>query len=762
LNPEDIMAEAYSLDTVIQKVDTAVRAGDNERAVIVDCKKKRAVAHRLPWGEYRQYLVRNDADPRHEAWVEVQHVVLRDLEHTVKAAMSMQLSCPPGNEERVAAALCDPARSPLEMLQAHVERWLSDICRNSSVEAFVRLCFADRTQHQRTVADAVLRDTGLRAQVKVWLHAEKSFDPIPLDFAALRVRVKDYDEEQEMALRVSMEVDPENQAAAVLHFPDNDKLRDRVTKEVGSHIRQGVTLQEFCTQLSTGAARDRLAGHLDAVLASAGRRVGALVLQARAPEGVQFSLPAEVPVVCRVHEFPQDIVINNKVLLMLNDLARYRRAGSLPLEEWLQKKLNEAIPQLLFDTRYIDLLINFQPVEDRIKEALRDEAAAIGYEIKQFVTVPDLEPIQLRNNFEIRIEEGFETALRGVDVKLQVVVTARIPRLEAIEDLLNRRQDVRRMMADSLNAALRQTLHEMDPERIYMRFNHSDRGERPVQDELKDLLGARLKSEFHAEIIGIAIKMAETKLIERFRRLQERICSFAVQVTSYHGGPAVVFLGDFRVLDVHPQGWHTFQLHDFGLDHIQEQLQKHLLSELQPLYSQRLRYREKVDHNEVKADLTKAATEYVADEFGLTIQITNVRRELTGIEMAAIAAETEIQQAGLDLDKMYRLNLIEAYQGRNQSIMGQIEKLQEKLLLAVGVEGAEEEVVKLQDNIESLRRSMGKAEISSFDEVRVEALGAPPRPLALAAATGGPAEEFTGAEPDDGQAEANVVAETES
>lgn len=740
------MDQPYSLEHVIRKVDTASgKPEDNERLIIVDARNKRTVPRRGLFGDYRYYRyyrVRSSADPRNEARVEIDHVLLRDLDHQVKAAVSMQLSCPPGNEERVAEALFDLARAPREVLQGHVERWLSEICREEGVEGFVRRCFADRAQLQSAVADKVLREAGLQARVKLSLHAEQSLEAIPINVPRLPVLVKDYDEEQELELRLSLVVEEENRAAAVLHFPRNVELPQLVKNEVQRHIRQCLTLQEFCTGLETGPAREALAEHLNGVLAAAGRRVGALVPHPRAPEGVPLSLPIEVPVVCRVHEFPQDIVINNKVLLLLHDLARYRRAGSLPLEEWLRKKLKEAIPQLLFETRYIDLLINFGPVEESIKRALQAEAQAIGYEIKQFVTVPDLEPIRLRDNFTIDTEGAFETALRGVDVKLQVVVTTRIPRLEEIKTLLNRHHDVRKLMEEAIHAELRATLHGMDPERIYMRFNHADSGQRPVQEELKELLRERLENrEFHAEVISITIKMVETRLIERFNKLQERICPFEVQVASFHGGPAVTFRGDLRVMNVHQDGWHNFQLLNCELDEIRDQVQTHLLVRLQTLRNEELSYRQDAHRAALEAMVTTAATRYVANAFGLTVEVSNVRRELTGIEAATSADEEYAYLARLQLSESFRNDRVHAEQEHNRLRVEQITKLLEKRAALVDVEGAEEEVAQIDAKVDALKSTLGEVRIPTAEKLRFDVLGAPPAPLELTA--GDPAAVFS-------------------
>lgn len=732
------MAHPISLDAVIRKVASADRLEDNERLVIVEAKTKRSVPRRGIFGEYGQYLVRSNADPRNEACLTFDRLPpVRDMDHQVAVVMVLQLSCPPGREPRVAEALFDAKRSPAEVLAASVERWLGESWRAVGLQAFVARYFADRAGLERDIAELVTRDTGMQAGVRLSLPGEKSLESISIEVPSLPVLVRDYDEEQELGLRVTLEVDQQNRAAAVLHFPRNVELPQQVRAEVRRYVRQSLTLQELCTAVTTGTIEASLAAHLNGVLAPAGRRVGALVLQVRGSGAVHSSPTFEVAVRCRVHEFPEEIVIKNTVLLLLRDLARYRRAGAPPLREWLQEKLDATIPQLLFDTRYIDLLIDFAPIEARVKEALKAEAEAIGYEIKQFVTAPDLSPIRLRETFEIDTIGAFETNLRGVDVKLQVVVSARIPRLEQIKEFLNRHQDVKQLMEEAIHASLRERLHGMDPERIYMRFNHSDPaeypGETPVQQELGELVRRRLQDqEFHADVISITIKMVETQLIERFNQLQARICPFSVKVASFHGGPTVVFRGNFRVVSVDPKGWHTFQLLQCELAEIQAQVETHLLARLETRHAAELGYRGEKHRAEIEGWVTKAAIKFASVTFGLAIEVTNVRRELTEIESATSADEQADYLARLALNQSFRGDRLLAEQQLNHARLEQIQELLKRRAERVGLEGIDDEIKDIDAKIEQLRSSLGETRIPTHDDLRVQVLGAPPPPaLAL-------------------------------
>ena len=200
-------------------------------------------------------------------------------------------------------------------------------------------------------------------------------------------------------------------------------------------------------------------------------------------------------------------------------------------------QLKRFIPQLLFDAKYIDLLIRFKPIEIEIKKALCNEAEAIGYEIKQLITVPALEEIKLKDNFTIDTTGTFQTKLRGVPVKLNIIVITRIKNLEDIEHFLNRLQDVPKLMEESILDVTGQYLHNIDPERFYMRFNFTDvPNERPVETDLIETITNKLTEKFTADVIGVIIKVVETEITDKLRNLQENICPFEVKIKSLFGG----------------------------------------------------------------------------------------------------------------------------------------------------------------------------------------------------------------------------------
>jgi len=723
------MAQIYPLDRVIQRVEAGTSPpGDaTQRLVTVDVRKREvAPGWRLfGRGDLRHYLVSNRKDPHHEASVEIEQLRLPDLNHPVDVRVTVQVSCPEENEEKLAVALCDPAVPPSEMLQRTVHAWLLDSA-DDDVQAFVLRCVRERDAVSRDLAAALIQKTGLRARVSLVLDAEAALKTERVD-THVAVAVNGYDEEQDLGIRLDLEVDDQRRDRAVLHHPRRHELDALVTGEVKRFIRQNVSLQEYSGGLAAGPVRDALVRHLNAVLAPVGRKAGALVLQTKAVP-LNVSLSRELNVPCKVREYPQQIEITNKVLLLLKDLALYRSKGSPELDGWLRRTLEAVIPRVLFEARYIDLLIRFEPWAERIKEALGGEAAAIGYEIRHFITVPDLDPIRLREPFLLEPVGTFETRLRNVEAKVQVVVNVRIPDLERIEPLLNRREDVRALMEEAALAALRERLHAIDPERFYMRFGFPDprypEERQSVEAELTGLVRDRLQGPpFHAEVLSIVVKQVDTDLAERFKRLQNNIRAFSLEAKSYHGGAVVTIEGDFRVMSVDPDGWHLFQQLEFDIDQIGEQLTRHLRSCLRTMRPQGLTFKEEKDRATLATLIARLARAFVAEQFGLVIDVLNVQRELTRVEVDTAAHETQLALARLQIEEERLKSIIEAERGEREDLVAELGELRQRRAIADRMEDNEEEVAELDAKIDRVKKKLGTPDIPTVDQVRLEHLG---------------------------------------
>lgn len=718
------MAQTYPLDRVIRLVASGHVPAADERVVVIDAQTQQIAGRRpfLGWGTaHRHYLVCNALDPDHIAHLEFRALQLRDLDTSVNVAVTIQATCPADSESIVALALSDPALSPLDVLERRLRRWLIDM-RGASVAEFARRYFKDRGKLAKEMCERAHRETGLQADIKLTLEAENSFGAIRVQVPHLPLRVKDYDEEQDLSLTVDLEVDSANKANAVLHFPNNRILHTIVPQAVQRFYRQRVTLQVFNADPHGAKLRAELTAHLNAELEQAGRIVAAITLEPTLVDDLPSFVEVDVDVTCQVQEYPTSIVVTNRVQMVLKDAALFKTAGPADIYVWIEATLGRIIRQRLFEARYIDLLIRFDPLKAAIKKALVGEATALGYDIKQLIIGPDLAPLRLREPFMIDPEATFETKVAGVYVKLHIVVTARIPNLEKIEWRLNRQQDVRLLMQDVICNVARQYLHKVEPERFYMRFSFVDpthpEETQSVEGELSALIKAAIEGDqFHAEAIDIVIKMVDTDLIERFKKLQERICGLDVLVDPLQGGPSVQFCGNLRITAVDSAGWQRFQISTCTLDELQAQVKSRILAWLQTLPSKALEYTSEAHREELQDRIQTLTEDYIRKEFGLVAEISNIRRAQTSLEAEAFKHALSRNSARLQINSAYIADTVEAEISLNKSKIDQISQLVSRRLELVERDGTDAEITDIDRKINALKDTLGREHIPSIEEL---------------------------------------------
>lgn len=630
------MGQSYPLDRVIRTA-AAGAAFDPayQRLVGVDPAKGTVVARRLfpwiDWSDARYYVVSNRSILGNEGRLEIGGFPLADIQHPLDLSATLLVGCPPGNEERVALALSDPAFAPDAVLERHVAQALQELARDGAA-VFARRFVSERTAVEAELARAVAVATGLAVRVTL---AVKGWPPelVTVEDRHLALRASDWDEELEVALKADLEAD-EATAEAVLHRGRVAELEPLVKEEVRRHFRRSVPLRSF-NVAGVGEAKQALIAHLDGVLRPFGRRVGALILTPRDDGHRSDAVIAEIAIHCPVRQYPRDIEIRTHVLLRVVDPVRYRESGSRDLREWLNDVLPKLVQHLLFSARYTDLLVRFGEWEEKIRHALSAAAARIGCDVSQF-TVADLPETVYKQPFDVRIERAYKTRLHDVEVTLEAVVRARIPNLESIATLLSNQSDLPRAMSDAIAGTIAHHLEGLSPERVYMRFGFTDperhRDEpQPVEAELEERVRQRLAGdEFGAEVLGVVIKIVATDLIERFRALQKAMPRFQVTVRSLDGTD-VSFVGELRVIGVHRKnGWQRFRVFTGGVEEVTSRVVEGIVEALHTLSGTDLRYRDEDGRRALEDLAARAVLDSAADQFGLVVSLTGFRIDLTG------------------------------------------------------------------------------------------------------------------------------------
>jgi hypothetical protein len=647
------MAQTYPLDTVIQVVTADFRVtSPDQHVVVIDAESRRAVGiidvhgktslaksgifGRLKVRKY--FLVSNNSDRRNEAEGQAPPFPLRDFAHkwTLNLRPSYLVSCSPGNEAQVAQALCNGSH-PGAVLNESITKWLKDFAAAQPAD-LIENFYSRKSELETHVAVRAMAEAGLNLQVILRLESEsEAFKPIKIPARHFPVRFKDYDKEQDLKLEAEVQIDPERKIYAVLHHHQIHRIADLISTTTREYFAARVTLHQFHSALSAPTLKAELTTHLNSTLRPFGRQIAFISLENKngdlptrtanaffeAKENVEFD---------EIQEYDKPVLVKNTVQMSLQDYALFKNGGVEDLNKWLKDNLREIIRQVLFGKRYIDLLIGFAPLEKEIKETLSLRAEAIGYSIKQLITVPDLKPYEWLENIPLEISREYETSIPKFPVNLAVVVTARIRRLEDIESYLNRRQDVPQLMEQAIVQETRQILHGIDPERFYMRFTYSETEEMAVEEALKQSIQKRLEDQFKADIISIVLKMLDTEITEIWSRLEKSEGSLEIQLPSFSDIEGVTYRGRIRVEAIHAKGWNRFRTANPDIERLCRRLEEHVLARLGTFAGADLVYTNLEGQLEVERVIEDLIKRFAVEEFGLVIRVNSIRRDVTLIE----------------------------------------------------------------------------------------------------------------------------------
>lgn len=711
------MAQTYPLDVVIRKVTSDTKAASPaEKVVIINPKTGKSLERRPLWrlNNLRYFLVSNTSDGGNVAECKISVFHLKEDDCSVAVSVSYLASCDAGNEHRLAESLFGTSH-PGAVLEKLIRKWVTE-CSRGGLAQFIDNYFNKREEIHSRLSENAASQLGLNLKVKLSLELEKMLNPVQIGPAHFPVRVNDYDEEEDLRVKAELQVDGENKTRAVMSLARNTSLEEILRREIKSYFAEHVSLQLFYTELNKQSVKGNLIKRLDHVLKHEGRKIAYLSLESKALDSVQVFFPAKKGVQCEIQQYPKPIVVNSTVQMILQDVAKYKASNSPDLEDWLQKTLEREVPQLLFYKKYIDFLVNFQPMEADIKERLSKEAEAIGYKVEQLITVPDLEPIKWKDNFTIEASETFETRSANVEVKLHIIVTARIADLKKIESYLNRQQNVPKLMEEAVVSTTRQFLHKVEPERFYMRFSYTENaGEETVEKELRDEIKKRLTSEFHADVIDVIPKPVDTDLSTRLRKLQRTICPFEIEVSSIPSIEPIIFKGKFRVDSVDANGWAKFQLLNYEIDQIRENLEDSIEAKLGAYSNEILAYSDHDRLSKIEIVIRRLAQDFALEYFGLAIEILTVKREDTEIQKMAKEVQRKKIQGRFEIETEKIIDAVAASVSENKTKLAYLTALLEERQKAVAEGWTDEQIKEWDGRIEMAMASLPSASIPDID-----------------------------------------------
>lgn len=711
------MSQANFLDTVIRKADAATKANSStEKVVIINRKTGEVIPKkRLFGGNLAFYLVSNTNDDSNIAERQALPCNVKDFDNRELCIfVTYWASCEPENEDKVAKSLCSD-NLPGDELDKKIKKWIAKFTRNDAA-GFIDNYFTLKSELIKFVKANVQQEVGLNLEMKLSLDKEDQLKPFPIEPIQFSVHVCDCDDELYLQLRTELILDEQNKVKAILNYGRDILLVNLVKIAVKKYLIKNITLHQFCYELKN-TVRHELVKHLNRILSDYGRQVRYLSLDSDSVSpGKELLDDRSYDIECTVQGYPEPILVQNRLYMQPQDIGKYRAAQSPNLETWVNGKLESIVKPLMLPKKYIDILLNFEPIAKTIKAKINEAANAIGYQVTHIVSAPNLEPLKLQENFIIEKEDTFATKDARVNVKLSISVTIKIQNLVDIENYLNRQLDVKELMKEAIYNATRDYLNKIEPERFYMRFSNYDEqiGEKQsVEQELADKIQKVLEESFAGQVSSIVPKYLDTDIAKCFQDLQRQISSFEFEVLSLKGGEPVKFQGDFQIQDVEKYSWYIFQSRQPKITDIRQSIEKSLKAKLNIINNEVLQYEELNDLLAIEDAINKLAADSVVKQFGLKISITNVCRTRTEQEDRLSEArrkldKVEVEQslAHLEAKVQERDKQLEMSSRMNQAKFAELERLYEQRLKLIVDEENESEIEYLNKKISILEKEV--------------------------------------------------------
>jgi hypothetical protein len=320
------------------------------------------------------------------------------------------------------------------------------------------------------------------------------------------------------------------------------------------------------------------------------------------------------------------------------DPTRYRAKGSPSPPSWLQQNLEEVVKRVLFGFSYVDLLLDFRPAKQKIIEEMNRRAESIGYRIEQLMTMISVEPLSWLKGFDVEIKATesnpnaamFATSVSGVDVGLEVFLTARVKDLRGVTRYLT--SDLPQKVKQEVFKLVEKILHATDPQQFYKHYREADKkkpGGGPFEHELREKICHLLESEFNAEIIQLVLKPTDTDLTEKLRKVASTSHDFVAtsEIGATPGAPKISAHGSFTVEGVSSDGWEKFR----GRDVTAEKLTKRVKDSVTSFIKRAPEGAAALFSQEGVIELIKhalhSAQMLIDDEFGLSIKLATISWE---------------------------------------------------------------------------------------------------------------------------------------
>ncbi len=299
------------------------------------------------------------------------------------------------------------------------------------------------------------------------------------------------------------------------------------------------------------------------------------------PFRVGFKLRSAPPLQVDIKKFPTsfdvaDSHITRKIetnaLLTLANFQKYKRSGlanEADVRACMEAAIEDSVKRHLFGRPFYDVVQHFSKrpplIQEQIRTHLQDVAAEIGYELKMFQTLIDIESVKLLDG--LRIDMGadsveFRTRHSNGYVKISVSIEVTAKDFILLKRLID--PNVTKVEPDILRkveSICRDEISKIDRRAFNLEF------ESKVVPAIETALTDKLEKRYGLDVAIINIEQAPTEDARRFQSISRNTQPFVLHIEPLADAgetDPIDIECKFEIINMSDDGWEKFEAKDYG------------------------------------------------------------------------------------------------------------------------------------------------------------------------------------------------------
>jgi hypothetical protein len=540
------------------------------------------------------------------------------------------------------------------------------------------------------------------------------------------LRPKDNYREFVFGYNATLEVDTKGKAKAIAFGPDAKKKWAFLSRQIQKVVTESLSLHQL--YINQDQATHVIYDYAFQAMLAEGFVLSAFSMNPITKVDYEPTYECEDLIVrLEVTGGSEMVVTRNRIMLKVVDLGKYVALGEPDFAKWVERSVNLITKEVLFEKEYADYVVHNAQHKGEISKRIKAFFLKAGYEVLQYISNPEIEFFDLKEDFVIEREVFFKTKNHDSEVKMKISLRGQIPDLDKIEYLINRPGASVYMIQETMMnvAAARATeiIEARDAEQYYFNFASPYNTQEAKREVLAEVLKAAIKGSLESTDplrtfglvgLGISFQQLETEVIQRFNALQKNnpVIEFEYQP------PRVIDLADrfsvrlsYSVRSVHKEGWPIFkqrcklELEDH-LEEIKKVVSNFMTARFDRLSIDQLQNLNTTNLVELEGQLTAKFGALLADQFGLVAELDSFR-------IFEIGAN---HLFGAELEANYRTELLIGHEKQRKELVAAHErKLKDQ-------DAIHQQIQVENDKLIKLRRDIAAENWGEFEEETAKAI----------------------------------------